>query len=83
MCDEWRSRSTSIRTLVNARESEIRATVEAGERIPARFGRTAFRRNCVFDGVWRGKRYGTKQVEAVAIEESGRWLVITVLVKYF
>jgi Domain of unknown function (DUF4258) len=66
-----------------ATESEVIATVERGERFPAKFGRTGFRRNFAFDGMWRGKRYGTKQIEALAVEESGRWLVITVLVKYF
>jgi hypothetical protein len=33
--------------------------------------------------MWRGKRYATKQIEAIAVEENQRWLVITVLVKYF
>jgi hypothetical protein len=66
-----------------ATELEIKAAVEAGERFPAKFGRTTFRRNFAFEGVWRGKRYATKQVEVVAVEEGGRWLVITVLVKYF
>jgi Domain of unknown function (DUF4258) len=64
-------------------ESEVIATVEGGERFPAKFGRTAFRRNFAFNGLWRGRRYGTKQIEAFAVEESGRWLVVTVLVKYF
>ena len=62
---------------------EVEATVAAGERFPARFGRTGFRRNFAFGGSWRGIRYRTKQVEAVAVEEEGDWLVITVLVKYF
>ena len=66
-----------------ASESEIAATVSAGERLPAKFGRLAFRRNFIFGGVWRGKQYATKQVEAIAVEESQRWLVITILVKYF
>jgi hypothetical protein len=66
-----------------ATESEVTATVADGERFPARFGRTAFRRNFTFGRVWRGRQYGTKQVEAIAVEENRRWLVITVLVKYF
>ena len=63
--------------------AEVEATVVAGERFPARFGRTGFRRNFVFGRAWRGKRYRTKQIEAFAVEEEGDWLVITVLVKYF
>jgi hypothetical protein len=61
---------------------EVVATVEAGERFRAKFGRTGFRRNFAFDGEWRGRRYAVKQVEAYAVEEDG-WLVITVIVKYF
>ena len=50
--------------------------------LPAKFGRTGFRRNFFFHGEWLGPRYATKQVEAYAVEEDG-WLVITVIVKYF
>jgi hypothetical protein len=66
-----------------ATAEEIEATVAAGERFPARFGRTGFRRNFAFGGDWRGRRYRTKQIEAFAVEEAGDWLVISVLVKYF
>ena len=66
-----------------ATEPEVVATVEQGERFPARFGRVGFRRNFPFGGTWRGRRYASKQVEAYAVEEAGDWLVITVLVKFF
>lgn len=66
-----------------ATETEVRATVEGGERFPAKLGRTGFRRNFPFEGVWRGKPYVTKQVEAYAVDENGDWLVITIVVKYF
>ena len=65
-----------------ATEAEVLATVEGGERFPAKLGRTGFRRNFAFDGEWRGRRYATKQVEAYAVEEDG-WLVLTVIVRYF
>ena len=58
------------------------ATVEAGERFPARLGRSGFRRNFPFGDPWRGRTYATKQVEAYAVDENG-WLVITVIVRYF
>lgn len=64
-------------------EEEIAATVSGGERFPAKLGRTGFRRNFPFHGLWRGRRYGTKQVEAIAVEEAGGWLVLTVWTKYF
>ena len=57
-------------------------TVEDGERFPAKFGRTGFRRNFPFDGIWNGKRYSTKQIEAYAVDENG-WFVITVIVKFY
>jgi hypothetical protein len=63
-------------------KAEVIATVEAGERFPAKLGRTGFRRNFLFNSEWRGRRYTTKQVEAYAVEEDG-WLVITVIVRYF
>ncbi len=66
-----------------ATESEVTATVEAGEEIPAKFGRTGFRRNFAFGGEWLGRRYATKQVEVYAVMEQGEWLVITVVVKFF
>ena len=65
-----------------ATEKEVIATVLEGERFPAKYGRTGFRRNFPFDSEWRGKAYRTKQVEAFAVEEDG-WLVITLLVRYF
>ena len=66
-----------------ATEAQIEATIREGERFPAKFGRQGFRRNFPFDGIWRGRRYAMKQIEAFAIFEGGDWLVISVLVKYF
>ncbi|MCX7824332.1 MAG: DUF4258 domain-containing protein [Verrucomicrobiae bacterium] len=66
-----------------ATEAEVIATVEAGEQFPAKFGRSGFRRNFASDWEWRGRRYHTKQVEAIAIAEENSWLVITVVVRYF
>ena len=65
-----------------ATEEEVVVTVESGERFPAKFGRTGFRRNLPFGGEWNGRRYDTKQIEAYAVDEDG-WLVITVIVKFF
>jgi hypothetical protein len=62
---------------------EVIATIAQGERFPARLGRTGFRRNFAFGGLWRGRRYANKQVEAYATQENGHWIVITVIVKFF
>jgi hypothetical protein len=66
-----------------ATEDEVRAAVEFGEQFSAQYGRTGFRRNFSFEGVWRGKYYRTKQVEVYAIHENDGWLVITVITRYF
>lgn len=66
-----------------ATEEDVIDTAGAGERFPARLGRTGFRRNFSFGGYRRGKRYETKQVEVYAVQENEEWLVITVLVKFF
>jgi hypothetical protein len=65
-----------------ASEVEVISAVEGGERFPAKLGRYGFRRNFAYNDVWRDRRYSTKQVEAIAVEEDG-WLVITVLVRFF
>jgi hypothetical protein len=75
--------ATARMTERGATPEEVEAAVTGGERFPARFGRTGFRRNFAFGAQWRGRRYQTKQIEAYAVQEAGDWLVITVLVKYF
>ncbi|MSQ07603.1 MAG: hypothetical protein EXR46_10585, partial [Dehalococcoidia bacterium] len=52
-----------------ATEAEAAAAVEEGEKFPARFGRTGFRRNFTFDSQWRGRHFRTKQIEAYAVQE--------------
>ena len=64
-------------------EEEVKATVKHGEQFPAKFNRTGFRRNFLFDNKWRGKYYKTKQVEVYAVREDIGWVVITALTRYF
>ena len=66
-----------------ATEEEVIQTIESGERFPAKFDRVGFRRNFPFDGLWRGRNYSAKQIEAYAVVENQEWVVITVIVKYF
>jgi hypothetical protein len=66
-----------------ATEDEVRTTVEQGEQFPAKFGRTGFRRNFLFNDHWRGRYFQTKQVEAFAVSQGVDWLVITVITRYF
>ncbi len=64
-------------------ESEVVLTLEHGEQFPAKFKRTGFRRNFVFNNEWRGKYYKNKQVEVYAVKENTDWFVITIITKYF
>jgi len=66
-----------------ATEAEVNAAVTNGEQFPAKFGRTGFRRNFVYQKQRRGQFYATKQILAFADQESDGWLVITVIVRYF
>lgn len=66
-----------------ASDNEITETISEGERFPAKFGRTGFRRNFIFEREWKGRRYSTKQLEVFAVEEKWGWLAVTVIVKYF
>jgi hypothetical protein len=66
-----------------ASEEEVIRTVTEGETFPAKFGRSGFRRNFAFGSMWRGSRYETKQVEAIAVREGEGWLVLTIVTKYF
>ena len=66
-----------------ATEEEVVETVERGERFEAKFGRTGFRRNFVFEKRWAIRYYKNKQVEVYAVKEEGSWLVISVITRYF
>ena len=66
-----------------ATEKEVVDTVAAGECFEAKFGRTGFRRNFVFEGRWRDKYYKTKQVEVYAVLENNDWVIISVIVRFF
>ncbi len=66
-----------------ASEAEVVGTVEKGERFPAKFGRTGFRKNFPFSATWRGRYFHTKQLEVYAVPEDGGWLATTVIVRYF
>jgi hypothetical protein len=64
-------------------EQEVINTVQKGEQLPAKLGRTGFRRNFPFGGQWRDKVYLTKQIEVYAVREADEWLVITMIARYF
>ena len=66
-----------------ATEKEIKLTVETGEKFTAKFGRTGFRRNFIFNKNWLGKFYKMKQLEVYTVKEGEDLIILTVIVKYF
>jgi len=65
-----------------ATQEEVEETIRLGERVPAKRGRAAFRKNFPFHSVWKGKRYETKQVMPIVVEEPETLVVITVYVLF-
>ena len=64
-------------------DQEIIETIVAGDSSPAKFRRTSFRKTFLHGGMWRGQRYANKEIEAIAVEIPGGWLVPTVIARYF
>jgi hypothetical protein len=67
-----------------ATAAQVKLTVARGSPTPAKFGRTRFRLAMNFGGIWNGKHYARKQIDAFAAKiKGGGWLVVTIIVKYF
>ena len=66
-----------------ASEQNVRAAIDSGECLPAKHGRTLYRRNLPISGTWRGKSFDTKRLAVYTVVENETILVITVVVKYF
>lgn len=83
MAVRFHSHATERIAQRGATEREVAVAVETGEQFKAKFSRTGFRRNFVFEKQWQGKYYKTKQIEAYAVREDDDWLVISVITRYF
>lgn len=64
-------------------EEEIVQTVTEGASRPAKLGRTEFRFEFDYNGVWRGTYYRRKRVTAIAVPANAGWLVLTVIARYY
>ena len=64
-------------------ESEIFQTIRDSAWEPAELGRLQCRKDFVYNQVWNGKPYKTKQVKPVFIDEPGAIVIITAYVYYF
>jgi len=64
-------------------KEEVEKAIREGERVPAKAGRIAFRKNFLFNSSWKGKHYKLKQVMPIVVEKKEQWIVVTVYVFYF
>jgi len=62
---------------------EVEVAIREGAREPAKRGRLLCRANFAFDGTWAGRRYRSKQVASVVVEEQSEIVVITVYTFFF
>ena len=62
---------------------EIIETIGLGETYPAKFERTAFERDFEYNSKWMGKKYKIKQVEVIVVKEENKYVVVTVISRYF
>lgn len=66
-----------------ASEQEVHEAIREGIWGDAEGGRRDSRKEYKFDAGWNGRRYATKQVRPVFVEETGEIVVVTVYVYYF
>jgi len=64
-------------------QEEVIFTIQNGEEIPAKKGRFAFRKNFIFNAIWKEKYYEIKQVMPIVKKEMDKYIVVTVYVFYF
>ena len=53
-----------------------------GERIPAKIGRVAYRKNFPFESKWKNRYYEIKQVVPIVVEDGDILVVVTVYAFY-
>lgn len=63
--------------------AEVEEAIREEEWAPAERGRLQCRRDFPFNEVWNGKRYGTKQVCPIFVQEADEIVVVTVYTYYF
>ncbi|MFZ0419178.1 MAG: hypothetical protein WAM04_13855 [Candidatus Sulfotelmatobacter sp.] len=64
-------------------ETEVVETIQTAPWMPAEKSRIECRKDFLFDALWNGRRYATKQVRPVFVEEPNEIVVVTVYVYYF
>lgn len=64
-------------------EDEIAEAIRTEDWGPAELGRLECRKDFPFGREWNGKRYATKQVRPIFVEEDSEIVVVTVYTYYF
>ena len=64
-------------------EAEVADAIRTAPWHPAESGRLECRKDFPFDAAWNGRRYATKQVRPIFVEEPNEIVVVTVYVYYF
>jgi hypothetical protein len=64
-------------------EAEIIEAIRTAQWHPAENGRMECRKDYAFNSIWNRKRYATKQVRPIFVEEPNEIVVVTVYVYYF
>ncbi len=66
-----------------ATELEVFESIRDESWQPAEHGRIQCDRNFLFNDMWNGRQYTTKQVRPIFVEEPNEIVVVTVYVYYF
>lgn len=66
-----------------ATEQEVIEAITTSAWRPAELGRLECQKDVAYGHIWNGKRYATKRVRPIFVEESGEIVVVTVYVYYF
>ena len=69
--------------LRGATQDEVREAIRTGEEVPAKKGRTGYRKTFQYGAAWREVYYENKQVLAIVVRENETVIVITVFAFYF
>ncbi|MBI1977286.1 MAG: hypothetical protein HYS55_00875 [Candidatus Omnitrophica bacterium] len=64
-------------------KEEVIETVRGAKWEMAELGRLQCRKDFAYNQVWNGKRYGTKQVCPIFVDEQNEIVIVTVYVYYF
>jgi hypothetical protein len=64
-------------------EAEVVAAIRRSDWAPARESRLEAARDFPLEGEWNGRRYATKRVRAIFVEEADEIVVVTVYTYFF